>query len=94
MRLGQILDQKDTKTKRPTSASEQPRTKRGYYACPPALNTTKGWANHLSHPFSSTPGHTPTLTPYKELALSPLALGMSNGTCYLFSLLKLVQEPQ
>ena len=25
----------------------------------PALNTTKGWANHLSHPSSPTSGHTP-----------------------------------
>ena len=26
----------------------------------------KGWANHLSHPCSPTPGHTSILTPYKE----------------------------
>ena len=42
--------------------------KKGYCTCPPALNTTRGWANHLSYPSSLTPGHTPTLTPYKKRA--------------------------
>ena len=32
----------------------------------PARNTTKGWANHLSHSSSLTPGHTPTFNPFKE----------------------------
>ena len=33
---------------------------------PPAPYTTKGWANHWSHPCSPTRGHTLTFTPYKE----------------------------
>ena len=36
--------------------------------CPSACNSTKGWANHLSHPLSSTPGHIPTLISCKALA--------------------------
>ena len=35
--------------------------KTGYCVCPSAFNSTKGWANHLSHRPSSTPGHIPTL---------------------------------
>ena len=30
---------------------------------PLTLNTTKGWANHLSYPSRPTPRHHPTLTP-------------------------------
>ena len=74
VQLGQILDQK---TKIPTAISEDPGAKTGcreqnrVLGMPPALNTTEGWVNHLSHPSSLTPGHTPTLTPYKEWACSP-----------------------
>ena len=41
--------------------------------CTYPLHTTppKGWAKHLSHPSGPTPGHTPTLTPYKEQAFPP-----------------------
>ena len=38
---------------------------------PPALGTTNGVASHLSHPCGPTPGHTPTLTPYKEQVHHP-----------------------
>ena len=38
---------------------------------PPALSTNKGVGKHLSHPSSPTPGHTPTLTPYKEQVRTP-----------------------
>ena len=35
---------------------------------PSAHTPPTGWANHLSHPSSLTPGHTSTLTLYKEQA--------------------------
>ena len=48
---------------------------------PPAHNTSRGWANHPSHASGPTPGHTPTLTPYKEPA-HPL-LGNEQGNLLL-----------
>ena len=33
---------------------------------PPTPTAPKGWANHPSHTSSLSPGHTPTLIPYKE----------------------------
>ena len=60
------------KTKHTTSASEELGEKQGVadkgggLCMLPALNTTKGWANHLSHPSSPTSGHTPILTPHEE----------------------------
>ena len=42
--------------------------KTGHCVCPSAFNSTKGWANHLSHRPSSTPGHIPTLIACKEVA--------------------------
>ena len=46
--------------------------KAGYCACPLHTTSPKGWAKHLSHPSDQTPGHTLTLTPYKERAQPPL----------------------
>ena len=75
--IGANSGHKDTKRPK-TSASifEEPRTKTGLwgakqedYACP--LHTP-GWADHLSHPSSSTPEHTPTLTLCKEQDCSTL----------------------
>ena len=71
---------KDTKRpKNPTATFEVPGAKAGGWGakagyCPCPLHTTppKGWANYLSHPSGSTPGHTLTLTPYKEQARHPL----------------------
>ena len=37
----------------------------------PAFSTIKGWADHLSHSSSLTPGCSPTLTPSKEPTCSP-----------------------
>lgn len=37
--------------------------KAGYRSMPPALNTTKGWAEHPSHPAGPAPGHTPAHRP-------------------------------
>ena len=45
--------------------------KAGYCACPLHIPPPKGWANHLSEPSGETPGHTPTLGPYKEQACPP-----------------------
>ena len=60
---------KDTKRpKNPSATFEGPRAKAGYFACPLHTTPPKWWANHPSHPSVPTPGHTPTLTPYKERA--------------------------
>ena len=87
--LGQILDQKikeRQKTQLPFLKSWERKNwvsgvKAGYRACPPALNTTKGWADHLSHPSSLTPGHTP---PSSSIRNEPPSA--SEETCHLFSL--------
>ena len=42
---------------------------------PPARSPPRGWAEHLRHPSSRTPGQTPTLTPYKEQAHPPSKQG-------------------
>ena len=56
--------------KDPTATFGEPGAKAGYCAYPLHTPPPKGWAIHLSHP--SGPGHTPTLTPYKEQAHLPL----------------------
>ena len=38
----------------------------------PALSATRGMGKPLKPPSDPTPGHTPTLTPYKEQTHSPL----------------------
>ena len=69
IQLGQTLDPKDTRRpKNPTATFEEPGAKAGYCSCPLHTPPLKGWAKHLSHPSSLTPGHIPTLTPYKEQA--------------------------
>ena len=69
VQLGQIVDERYKETKKtPTATFEGPGAKPGYCACPLHTTLPKGWAKHLSHPSSPTPGHTPTLTPYKEPA--------------------------
>ena len=75
VQLGQILDKRFKETKKPScqfwrvwSKSRRSGAKAGYCACPLHTMPPKGWANHLSHPSGMTPGHTPTLTPYKEQA--------------------------
>ena len=93
--LGTNSGQEDTKRPKkkqtPTATSEEPGAKTGcreqtlcmsLHSTPP-----KGWAKHLSHPSSLTPGHTPTPTPYKEQAPPPLPRGANKGNCYLFLLL-------
>ena len=52
----------------------------------PALNTTKGWTNHPSHPCRRTCGHTLTLTPYKEEVAHPLGEPASKVMHSLFLL--------
>ena len=88
--LGQILDQKDTKNSythtQTTAISEEPggkkkrcwEQKQAAGQAPLTLNTSKGWANHLSHPSRPTPGHPPTLTP----GLTPTA-GSQQGNLLL-----------
>ena len=92
--LGQILDKRYKKTKKAQlsllKSWEQKLgggSKTGVLRMPPELNTTKGWANHLSHPSSLTPGPTPTLTTYKEQACPTSGSEQaSKATYYLFSL--------
>ena len=52
--------------KHSTATSESQEQKQG--TCPLHTPPPKGWANHLRHPSGPTPGHTPSLTPYKEPA--------------------------
>ena len=56
------------KTKKPTATSEKPGAKAVYCECPVHITPPKAWANYLSHPPGPIPGHTTTLTPYKESA--------------------------
>ena len=56
---------------RARSKNRVSRAKAGYCACPLHTPPPKGWADHLRHPSSPTPGHTPTLTPCKEQARPP-----------------------
>ena len=62
--------------------------KAGYCACPLHTTSPKGWANHLSHRSSRTPGHTLTLTPCKEQARpsTPWPQGASQQGNLLFVL--------
>ena len=78
--LGQILDPKRYKRpKNPTSTSEEPRAKTGCWEqkqgtehAPGSQQHLRGGQNeHLSCPSGPTPGHTSTLTPYKEQARHP-----------------------
>ena len=55
----------------------------GSSACPLKYTPAKGWAGHLSFPSNQTPGHTPTLTSYKEQGHPS---GVSKGTINLFLL--------
>ena len=65
---GRLWTKRYKETKSTTATSEEPGAKAGSYACPLHTTPPKGWADHLSHPSSLTPGPTPTLTPYKEPA--------------------------
>ena len=73
VQLGQILDKRYKETKTPLVTSKEPEAKVGYCTCPLHI---KGWANHLSHPSSLTPGT--NSCPSSEHA--------SKGNCYLFLL--------
>ena len=74
--------QKDQKI--PTTTSEEPGAKTRCWeqkqSTAHALCTQhpKWWAEHLSYPSDLTPGHTPTLTPWKEPAYPP-TLGSKQG---------------
>ena len=68
---GKFWTNNTKRPKNPAAAFEEPREKAGYCAHPLHTTSPKGWANHLNHPFGLTPGHTPTLTPYKEQAHPP-----------------------
>ena len=73
--LGQITDKKIQKDQKPNchfwragSKNRGSEAKAGHCPCPLHTTPPKGWADHLSHTSNPTPGHTPTLTPYKEPA--------------------------
>lgn len=76
--------QRDQKTQLPLLKS--PEKKQGTAHSPLHMTSPKGWANHLSHPFGLTPGHTPTFTPYKEQA-HPLTQGASKQRADLLCVL-------
>ena len=61
--------------------------KAGYCSCPLKLTPPEGWAKHLSHPSGPTPGHTPTLIPYKKQTHPSPREQVSKETSCLFSLL-------
>ena len=86
---------KDTnKPKKPIATFEEPGAKNqvlgakaGYCSCPLKLTPPEGWAKHLSHPSGPTPGHTPTLIPYKKQTHPSPREQVSKETSCLFSLL-------
>ena len=60
--------------------------KAGYCACPLKSNSTRqGWTNHISHISSLTPGHSPTLTPYKEQASTPSSANLQARKPVIYS---------
>ena len=73
--LGQILNKrykdtnkKETKKPKPNLHFWRAWSKSRVLSMLPAHNNIKEWAKHLRHPSSQTPGHTSTLTLYKEQA--------------------------
>ena len=67
------------KTPNPAATSEEPGAKAGYCTCNLHTPPPKRWANHLSHSSSPNPGHTPSLTLYKEPAHFPSPSGSKHG---------------
>ena len=73
---------KNTKrAKNSTATFEKSRAKAGYCSCPLHTIPSKGWVDHLSHPSGPTPGHTLTLTPYKEPVRPSLASKQRKHMC-------------
>ena len=68
---GKLWTKRYKRPKNSTATSEEPGAKVGYCACPLHLTPPEGWADDLSYPSGPNPGHTPTLTPYKEQACQP-----------------------
>ena len=60
---GANYEQAIKKTKTPTATSKEAGAKAGYCTCPRHTPPPKGWVNHLSHPSSPIPEHTPTHVP-------------------------------
>ena len=94
VQLGQIMGNKIQKDqKNPTAASEELEAKTGCQeqkqgtAQAPCTQHRKGVGRTLKPPSGLTPGHTPTLTPYKESTRAHPSphQGVSKGACYLFS---------
>ena len=83
---GKLWTKYKKRPKSPTAALEEPGAKAGHCACPLHTAPPKAWADHLSHPSGPTPGHTPTLTPYKKQACPLLSEQASKRTCGLFLL--------
>ena len=90
--LGQILDPKDTKRPKSSSATfEEPGAKTGCWEqkhsteLPPAHNTTRGVGGPPKPPSGPTPGHTPTLTPYQEQACPTLGSEQTKELLFVLS---------
>lgn len=91
VQLGQIIDRKIQKTKKLNCHFSRAGRENQGVGCKnrvlsmcPALSTTRGMGKPLKAPSDPTPGHTPTLIPYKEQTHSPLGVRESKGICYLF----------
>ena len=80
----QGVDSKNRVSRAKAGCREQ---KQGTAHAPLHTMPPNGWAKHLSYPSSLTPGHTPTLTPWKEQACPQLRERSRKGTYCLFSLL-------
>ena len=88
----QTKDTKNQKTQLPLLKNlEQKKqvleAKAGYCSCPLKSTPPEGQAKHLSHPSGPTPGHTPTLNPYKKQTHPSLREKVSKETSCLFLLL-------
>lgn len=71
--------QRDQKIQLPLLRCLKQKAKAGYCPCSLCSPPPKEGAKSLSHPSNPIPGHTSTLTPYKEQACAPLGSKPERG---------------